>query len=85
MKRRAIKQQQIYDRIIRLTDKKNYGICPPCMDAQVALDELCRYFLGDHYYIALPLPAKQANTQIVYDIEMNYKGHNMNTLTEPQK
>ena len=63
------------EHILSLTNGKDYGLCAPPMKAQVAVDELCRYFLGDDYYIVMPENTEQGNTQIVYDIERKYKGY----------
>lgn len=70
--------QETSDRIIKLTDGKDYGIFPPPMKAQTAVDELCRFILGDDWYSVNPLGAEQINTEIVYTIERklinkNYK------------
>ena len=62
------------DRILKLTDGKDYGLCSPPMNAQVALDELCRYFLGEDWYTTLPESREQVNTEKVYEIEEKYKG-----------
>lgn len=64
---------EIADRIVKLTDGKDYGIFPPPMNAQVAVDELCRYLLGDDWYSVNPLCSEQINTEIVYEIECKYK------------
>ena len=49
---------------------------PPPMDAQVAFDELCRYFLGEELYMycTSPVNTRQANSQFLYEIMINYKG-----------
>ncbi len=60
--------------ILSLTNGKDYGLCAPPMKAQTAVDELCRYFLGEDYYVVMPEDTEQCNTQIVYDIERFYKG-----------
>lgn len=67
------KEEKIRNRIFNLTDKKDYGIFPPAMDAQTAVNELCRYFLGDDWY-TVTMATAQVNTEIVYEIEMKYKG-----------
>ena len=46
----------------------------PPMDAQTALDELQRYFLGMDYQIINPINTKQANSQVIYDIMCKYRG-----------
>lgn len=67
--------KQIADRLIKLTNGKDCGIFPPPMKAQTAVDELCRYLLGDDWYSTNPLSAEQLNTEIVYEIECRYKKH----------
>lgn len=44
----------------------------PAMDAQVALDELQRYLLGEDWYIVTPMHTGQVNTEIVIEIESKY-------------
>lgn len=61
--------QETADRIIKLTDGNDYGIFSPPMEAQTAVDELCRFILGDDWYSPNPLCAEQINTEIVYEIE----------------
>ena len=62
------------EHILSLTDGKDYGLCSPPMEAQVAVNELCRYFLGEDWYSVMPQSGEQVNTEIVYAIECNYKG-----------
>lgn len=69
------KEETLKERILKLTDGKDYGICSPPMKAQVALNELCRYFLGENWYTVLPESTEQINTEIVYEIENRYKGY----------
>lgn len=66
--------QEIWERLFKLTDGKDYGIFPPPMNAQVAVNELCRYLLGDDWYTIIN-SNEQANTEIVYEIECRYKKH----------
>lgn len=65
-------REEISKRIYELTDKKDYGIFPPAMDAQVALNELCRYFLGEDWLSVNPVSQEQINTEIVFEIESKY-------------
>ena len=65
--------EDIINRIFSLAKEGDYGMLPPPMDAQVALDELCRFFLGDDWYCVLPIHTGQVNTEIVYEIEKKYK------------
>jgi len=69
------KDKILIERLLKLTDGKDYGLCSPPMKAQVALRELCRYFLGEDWYTVMPISTEQGNTEIVYEIEKRYKGH----------
>ena len=69
------KDEILRERILKLTDGKDYGLCSPPMKAQVALDELCKYFLGEDWYTTMPESQEQVNTEIVYEIERKYKGN----------
>lgn len=60
-------------RLLKLTDGKDYGIFSPPMDAQVAVHELCRHFLGEDWYSPNPISQEQINTEIVYEIERKFK------------
>lgn len=62
------------EHILSLCEEGDFGIMPPPMKAQTALDELCRYFLGKDWYITMPVSTEQANTEIVAEIERRYKG-----------
>ena len=63
------------EHLLTLCEKGDYGIFAPPMKAQVALNELCRYFLGDDWYDASGCVApEQVNTNIVATIEQRYKG-----------
>jgi hypothetical protein len=59
--------------ILSLCDEKDSIF--PVMNAQTAVNELCRYFLGDDWYDASgAVSAGQVNTNIVATIEEKYKG-----------
>lgn len=62
------------EHILSLAEDVDCGIFSPPMDAQVAVNELCRYFLGEDWYSVNPISQNQLNTEIVYEIESNYKG-----------
>ena len=64
--------KEIAERILKLAEPGDYGIFPPPMDAQVALDELAKFFLGDNWY-TITTNTKQVNTEIVFEIETKYK------------
>lgn len=65
--------QEIADRILKLTSGEDCGIFAPPMKAQVALDELYRYFLGEDWYSVNPISTEQMNTEKVYEIECRFK------------
>ncbi len=67
-------KKEISDRIFKLTDQKDYGLCNPPMNAQVALNELARHFLGEDWYSSACGNAEQINTEIVYKIELLHPG-----------
>lgn len=49
-----------------------YGICPAPMSADVALQILTTYLLGEDFYIVMPVSQEQANTEIVATILNKY-------------
>lgn len=63
------------EHVLSLCKLGDYGMIAPPMDAQVALHELCRYFLGKDWYDSSgACSPEQVNTAIVAEIEMNYRG-----------
>lgn len=65
--------QETMKRILKLTNIKNDPDVAPYIEPQVALNELCRFFLGEDWYVTDPLSTKQVNYWIVYDIERKFK------------
>lgn len=73
--KRTETSEETAERFFKLTDGKDYGIfCPP-MKAQVAVNELCHFFLGEDWYSLNPVSTEQINTEIVYEIERKFKRH----------
>ena len=66
-------ENQIKKRILNLVRDGDYGIMSPPMDAQTALNELCKHLLGDDWYVTASMSQEQVNTEIVYQIERKYK------------
>lgn len=61
--------------ILNICERDDNGYLVPSMKAQIAVDELCRYFLGDDWYDdSGATHAEQINTNIVASIERLYKG-----------
>ena len=50
--------------------RRHYGLKP--IQAQEALNELCKYLLGEDYYVVDPLGPTQVNAIIVGDIKGKY-------------
>ena len=71
-KNRKETDEDIANRILNLAEPGDYGIFPPPMNAQVAVNELCRFFLGEDYWTIVN-NNEQANTEIVFEIECKYK------------
>ena len=67
------REAAVKKRVLALAKDVDCGILSPPMDAQVAINELRRYFLGDEWYVPLPLNQEQVNTEIVYAIECQYR------------
>ena len=65
--------QEKANRILDLCKDVDCGILSPPMDAQVALNELSRYLLGENWCVVNSISQEQINTEIVYEIELNYK------------
>lgn len=66
-------EAEVRQRVLSLAKEGDYGMCTPPMDAQVALDELCRHLLGEDWYSCSSIHTAQVNTEIVYEIEMKYR------------
>lgn len=60
------------DRLLNLAKDGDYGICPPPMDANMAFNELCNFFLGADWYCAMPVGHEQVITEALYEIENIY-------------
>lgn len=56
----------------RILNDESYGLLPAPTEAQLAVNVLQEYLLGEDYYIVDPLPNCQANTIIVHDILLRY-------------
>ena len=65
--------EEIRERVLSVAKEGDYGIMSPTMEAQVALNELCKHLLGENWYVVDPMSTEQVNTNIVYEIERKYK------------
>ena len=53
-------------------DAKDCGMCDPPMDAQLAINFLTDYLLGEDWYVAMSESQQQVNTAIVFEILLKY-------------
>lgn len=61
--------------ILDICEPIDCGMLSPPMKAQIAINELCSYFLGDDWYDGSGATSpEQVNTAIVVAIEQRYKG-----------
>lgn len=51
---------------------KDMGLMQPPLNAQLAVDFLKNYLLGEDYYVINPVNTEQCNAQIVHDILWRY-------------
>lgn len=77
MRNKIMRKKESYEdiayRVLSLAQDGNYFPFSPPMDAQTAVNELCRFFLGEDWYTVNPISQEQINTEIVYEIECKYK------------
>lgn len=53
-------------------NKEPDNVCDPPLDPQLALQFLCDYLLGEHWYVVMPESQKQVNSAIVDEILFKY-------------
>lgn len=51
---------------------KRDELCEPSLPAQLAVDYLCNYILGEDWYRAMPMHTEQVNVEIVHAILMKH-------------
>ena len=62
---------------------RDYGLCPPPIKAEKGLDILIRHFLGDDWYVVMPLSQEQVYTEAICAIlEKTQKKKRRNLLNE---
>ena len=59
-------------KLFEILSDTTYGICSAPMSADVALQILTTYLLGEDFYIVMPVSQEQANTEIVATILEKY-------------
>jgi len=53
-------------------DAKDCGLCDPPMKADLAIEFLKNYLLGENWYVTMPENGEQCNTAIVTEILYKY-------------
>lgn len=53
-----MKPEQFIDSL-KKEDDFDYGLCPPPIKAEKGLDVLIKHFLGDDWYVTMPLSTEQ--------------------------
>jgi hypothetical protein len=52
--------------------EKDYGMCSPPLEAKKALKILQDHFLGEDWYVTMPISGEQVNSEAVYAILEQY-------------
>ena len=74
-------EEEIRNRVLKIADDVDCGILSPPMKARYALNELCNYLMGDHYYYntyrsfvyCSRMTRENKNAILLYDLERKYK------------
>ena len=60
-------EKQLYENA-----KEDYGICPPPTTDRDGLRILINHFLGENWYVVMPLGHEQVNSEAIYEILQKY-------------
>lgn len=63
--------QEFQNLLYENTDE-DYGICPPPTTDRDGLRILINHFLGDDWYVVMPLGHEQVNSEAIYEILRKY-------------
>ena len=66
------KYNKSFDVMRENIEDTSYGICSAPMDAQLALNILTDYLLGEDWYVVMPMNTKQVNACVVEQILDKY-------------
>ena len=66
------KYNKAFEAIRENIEDTSCGICPAPMDAQLALNILTDYLLGEDWYVVMPMNTKQVNACVVEQILDKY-------------
>lgn len=70
--------EQISERLLNLCHEGDWGICPPPMDTEVALNELSNFFLGVDFNSS---ENPQSLSKLVYQIKLKCEPIQRNSIT----
>ena len=62
-----MKPEQFIDNL-KKEDYFDCGLCPPPVKADKGLDVLIEHFLGDDWYVTMPISTEQVYTEAIYAI-----------------
>jgi len=71
LKKKQTKGQKQFEEFIK--GSREYGLCPPPMTAEQALEILRLHFAKD-YFCVMPLPHEQFTTELISHIIYTFKG-----------
>jgi len=53
---------------LKKEDDFDYGLCAPPIKADKGIDILIKHFLGDDWYVTMPVSTEQVYTEAIYAI-----------------
>lgn len=56
------------DKFFKILRNEEHGLCPASTNAQLALNTISEYVLGENYHITEPIHNEQVNTILTHDI-----------------
>ena len=69
---KTYKYNKSFEAVLENIEDTTYGLCPAPMEAQLALNILTDYLLGEDWYVVMPMNTKQVNACVVEQILDKY-------------
>ena len=63
---------EAFKKTILENNDKDYGLCPPPINAQDGLNILIDHFLGEDWHVTMSMCQQQVNTEAIYEILKKY-------------
>ena len=60
------------EEFLKILSDDTYGLCPAPTSSALAIQVLTDYLLGEDFYVVMPMPQEQVNTEIVATILEKY-------------